>query len=221
MRGFCRSGQSGLGPDDDAFISRQSEVFLAEVAKTLDSARPPCRNRGERALALRLLDAVLHAHALAEPAIRAGVLPRAHGATIKQIEETRVSEGMQIWKLYNHGFVARTPSITVGFDLFRGPARFRWDGPDGRKAVDAPGFRWPTRWRPAGGPVRCAVHQPRASRPCRPYVAEAFLKRGKPVVAPDSALSGTPLHSEITHLKREADTVKRFPFRTARSSYSS
>ena len=39
---------------------------------------------------------------------------------IVEIEQTRVEEGMMIWKLYNHGFVVRTSSVTIGFDLVSG-----------------------------------------------------------------------------------------------------
>lgn len=39
---------------------------------------------------------------------------------ITEIENTRVTSGVRVWKLYNHGFVVRTPSVTLGFDLVRG-----------------------------------------------------------------------------------------------------
>lgn len=202
----------GLGAGDDAFIARQSEVFLAEVAKTLDTAPPILPEPRERALALRLLDAVLHdTHSPNQPSVQVFYHARMERA-IEQIEETRVSEGMQIWKLYNHGFVVRTPSITVGFDLFRGPARFRWDGPEERKAVDAPDF-----------PIADALAD-RLAAQCDalfvshehrdhadPYIVEAFLKQGKPVVAPEPVLKDTPLQGRITHMRREAHTVQALP----------
>ena len=49
-----------FGAGDDAFISRQSAALLAEVGKTLDAVPPSCPEPRERALALRLLAAVLH-----------------------------------------------------------------------------------------------------------------------------------------------------------------
>ena len=39
---------------------------------------------------------------------------------IDEIEQTEILDGARIWKLYNHGFIIRTRSVTVGFDLVRG-----------------------------------------------------------------------------------------------------
>ena len=75
-------------------LSRASQVFLAEVAKTLDSAPPAVPEPGERALALRLLMPCA-AHALAEPAIRAGVFHARMGGDQTDRGNAR-GEGMQI-----------------------------------------------------------------------------------------------------------------------------
>ena len=203
-----------LGAGDDAYLSRQTEAFLSEVVKTLDNVPPTVPEPRERTLALRLLDAVLHdTHSPNQPAVQAFYHTRMERA-IRQIEEMRVDEGIQIWKLYNHGFVARTKSVTVGFDLHRGASRFRWDGPDGRTSVEATGF-------PISDAVadrlaaQCDVlfisheHRDHAD----PYIAEAFVKQGKPVVAPESALRDAPFHGQITHMKREAHTVQSLPLR--------
>ncbi|NUM55755.1 MAG: MBL fold metallo-hydrolase [Candidatus Hydrogenedentes bacterium] len=206
-----------LGPGDDAFMSRQSEAFLSEIAKTLDTVPPAVPEPRERTLALRLLDAVLHdTHSPNQPSVQAFYHARMERA-IQQMEKSRTTEGMQIWKAYNHGFVVRTSSITVGFDLFRGPARFRWDGPEGRKGVDAPGFPIPDAWADRLA-AQCDVlfisheHRDHAD----PYVAEAFLKLGKPVVAPVSVFADTPLQGRITHMKREAHTVQELPIQNGK-----
>jgi len=34
-----------------------------------------------------------------------------------EIQTEQVTEGATIWQIYNHGFVVKTPSITIGFDL--------------------------------------------------------------------------------------------------------
>jgi len=206
-----------LGDGDDAFIARQSEAFLAEVSKTLDAVPPAVPEPRERTLALRLLDAVLHdTHAPNRPPVQAFYHARMHGA-IEQIEAARVTEGLQIWKLYNHGFVVRTPSITVGFDVFRGPSRFRWDGPEGRKAVDSLGFPFPDAIadRLAAQCDAMFISHEHGDH-ADPYVAETFLKLGKPVVAPESVFQGTPLHDRVTHLKREADTVQTLPIQNGK-----
>jgi len=37
--------------------------------------------------------------------------------TLLEIEEEQVTEGATIWQIYNHGFVVKTPTICIGFDL--------------------------------------------------------------------------------------------------------
>ncbi len=198
-----------LGSGDDAFVSRQSTALLAEIDKTLDAVPPAIPEPRERVLALRILDAVLHdTHSPNRVAVQDFYHARIESA-VKQIEETRVTEGMRIWKLYNHGFIVRTPSIAIAFDLYRGPAKFRWDGPTERKAVDSPGF-----------PISDALAD-RIAAQCDamfishehrdhadPVFTEAFLKLGKPVVAPEPVLKDTPQHARITHMKREAHTLQ-------------
>lgn len=201
-----------LGSGDDAFISRQSASLLAEVAITLDTNRPAIPEPRERTLALHLLDAVLHdTHAPNREAVQNFYHARIEAA-VKQIEESRVTDGMHIWKFYNHGFVVRTPSVTIAFDLHSGPAKFRWDGPNERKVVDSPTF-----------PISDALAD-RIAAQCDalfishehrdhadPVFAEAFLKLGKPVVAPEPVLQDTPQHARMTHMKREAHTVQTLP----------
>ena len=41
-------------------------------------------------------------------------------SAIASIEQTTVTQGARLWKLYNHGFVLRTPTVTIGMDLVRG-----------------------------------------------------------------------------------------------------
>ncbi|MBX7257876.1 MAG: MBL fold metallo-hydrolase [Candidatus Hydrogenedentes bacterium] len=202
-----------LQAGDDAFISRQQQAFLDEVSRTLEACPPAYPEPRERTLALRLIDAVLHdTHSPNREPVQQFFHARISQAA-DQIENTRVTEGLRIWKIYNHGFVVRTPSITVAFDLHRGAAKFRWDKPDGtRERVDSPNF--PFSVELAERIVKqCDVlfisheHGDHAD----PAVVELFIKQGKPVVAPDGVLKSTPLHESITHLKRDAHTIQKLP----------
>lgn len=77
---------------------------------------PPVRRH-----ALYMLDEPLHVlSAPAEPAV-SRFLNRQIEQAVLEIESERVTRGMTIWKLYNHGFVVKTPEVTVGFDLHQGP----------------------------------------------------------------------------------------------------
>lgn len=202
-----------LSERDDAYLDRQAEALLAHVADTLERLPPQYPEHGERRLALLLLDAILHdVYAPGRLAVQ-GFHHARIGRAIEEMEKTRVGEGALIWKLYNHGFVVRTSSVTLAFDLYRGPAAFRLDQPgDGQTLVPCPGFPLPEEL--AVRLVRqCDVlfvshqHADHADE----FIASVFIEQGKPVVAPEAAFEGTPIHGRITHLKREAHTLQRLP----------
>ena len=103
---------------------------LGYVKKGLESSPPAFPASVARQEALMLLDGPLHLD-------RANRFQSAHeflldrvSRAVEDIEKTRITTGSKIWKLYNHGFVVRTPSVTIGMDLVRG-----WwapEGPDGK-----------------------------------------------------------------------------------------
>lgn len=202
----------GLGPGDDAFISRQTAAFLEEADSVINENPPTWPEPTVRRLALYLVDAALHdTHAPNQPAVQEFYHERMERA-IADIEVTHPVAGLRIWKLYNHGFVVRTPSISVAFDAHRGPSAFRWDGPDGRKRVPSPGFPLPDALADrlvAQCDVLFVSHM--HGDHVDEHIIGAFLDQGKPVVAPETALAASPLHDRITHLKRKAHTVQTLP----------
>ena len=117
-----------------------------------------------------------------------------------EIENTSVSQGAVIWKLYNHCFVVRTATVTVAFDLTR--ARL-WR---------SEGFELPDDLV-ARIVEQCDVlfishrHGDHADE----WVAQTFLDQGKPVVAPPEVWEDKPIHQQITHLEREAHALQSLP----------
>ncbi|MDX9971710.1 MAG: hypothetical protein RBU21_01840 [FCB group bacterium] len=205
-----------MSPDDDAYMNRQAKELLGEVNDVLGRVTPVLPEPAERRLALRLVDAVLHeAYAAARPPVQAFYHGRIEKA-IAAMEATKVDDGAVIWKLYNHGFVVRTASVTVGFDLHRGaPGARGIQGPDGNKTtVETPGFPYPDAL--ADRLVKqCDVlfvsHKHRDH--VDTHIIQGFLDQGKPVVAPPDTLEDSPLYARITHLKREIDLVQELPVR--------
>jgi L-ascorbate metabolism protein UlaG (beta-lactamase superfamily) len=198
---------------DDAYLNRQAEALLAQVNKTLNGLPPRLPEPPERRLALLLLDAVLHDVYAPNRAPVQNFYHARVEAALDKMENTHLHEGAVIWKLYNHGFIVRTPTVTLAFDLYRGPQGFRVDDPaKGQTIVPAPGF--PLSDELASRLVReCDVlfishrHEDHADL----WIARAFLAQGKPVVAPPDVFEGTSIHGQVTHLKREAHTVQRLP----------
>lgn len=80
-------------------------------------AHPPAQ---ERQAALMMLDGPLHLVDANRFRSTRDFLVNRLTRAIESIEQTTVTHGARLWKLYNHGFVLRTPTVTVGMDLVRG-----------------------------------------------------------------------------------------------------
>jgi L-ascorbate metabolism protein UlaG (beta-lactamase superfamily) len=190
---------------EDNYMNRQSKFLLETVDQTLKKYPPLYPTPEARTLGLYLLDAVLHDKYIAhrEPAQKFYHERMANLAT--EIENTTVSEGMKIWKLYDMGFIVRTKSVTIAFDFISD------------NTPEAPGFALP--WKTMQRLIdQCDVlfishrHGDHASKD----VAKAFSKAGKPIVAPSQVWENDPEHKLITHLKREAHTIQKLPIKNGK-----
>jgi len=202
-----------LNAEDDAYLNRQAAAVLAQVNETLDRLPPQLPEPRERRLALLLLDAVLHdVYAPNRPPVQDFYHARIRHA-VDEMENTRVHQGAMIWKLYNHGFVVRTPTVTIAFDLYRGSAGFRvQDAEGGRTIVPAPGFPLPDELaNRLVGECDVLFISHRHGDHADERFAQAFLAQGKPVVAPPDVFEGSLIRDRITHLKREAHVLQRLP----------
>ncbi len=45
---------------------------------------------------------------------------------IEEIETCTVKTGVIIWQLYNMGYIVKTPTLTIGFDVVRGLKQYNW-----------------------------------------------------------------------------------------------
>jgi L-ascorbate metabolism protein UlaG (beta-lactamase superfamily) len=100
----------------DGYLSDQAEVLLDYVDATLQ-AYPPSAKPGEaRRLAFTALDAVLHETRYDDSPQFHAFLDKRLGRVAEALEGP-VKRGVTVYKLYNDGFVVRTPKLTVGFDF--------------------------------------------------------------------------------------------------------
>ena len=192
---------------EDDYTTRQSEFFLNLIENNLHTYPPQLETPEARMLTLYLLDVVLHDKyaAYREPVQQ--FFHRRVTQAVSEMEKTEVVSGIKIWKLYNIGFVVRTPSMTIAFDLVSG------------NTPEAEGFAVPdsTMQRIID---QCDVlfisHRHRDH--AQVEVAESFLDKGKVVVAPPQVWEGQEIHSRITHLKREAHTKQSLKLRDGKVS---
>jgi hypothetical protein len=142
-------------------------------------------------MALLMIDNVLHDPAAPE---RLAVKKFFHSRmelVLRGLTENHVQTGAMIWKLYNHGFIVRTSTVTIAFDLVTG------------RSAGAEGFPIPDAL--VEQIVRhCDVlfisHRHGDHADIR--VAQAFIDLDRPVVAPPEVWAGKPIHRRITHLER-------------------
>lgn len=184
-----------LNEREDAYLNRQAEAFLNQAQRTLLKFPPLYPEPSERFHGLLLLDAVLHdVHAAKRPPVQKFFHTRM-AAALKEIETTRVEEGARIWKLYNMGFIVRTKTVTVAFDLVRGDSARCREFALSTDIMD----RFVNQCDALFISHRHGDHVDEA-------VAQRFVEQGKPVVAPPQVWADKPIHKSITHLRREAHT---------------
>ena len=81
---------------------------------------PTLPEHRERGMAKLLMDAVFHENfAVYRKPVQQFFRERVD-QVIKELETTKVEKGVRIWKVYNMGFIARTKTVTIAFDLVTG-----------------------------------------------------------------------------------------------------
>ena len=186
----------------NAYINRQSAHFLTEIHTTLAQYPPQLPEPRERYLSLLLLDAVLHDVYAAQRIPVQQFFHQRIETAINQIENTTVRKGARIWKLYNMGFVVKTPSTTFAFDLISGAN------------TKSKGFAIPNDLmhrliKQCDALFISHLHPDHADQ----QVAQQFIDSGRPVVAPPQVWAGQPIHTSLTHLKRQSDLQQELKVR--------
>jgi len=189
-----------LNEVQNQFMDNQAEALLSQASEVFAEYPPAWPEPAARRSALLLLDGVLHdIYAPERPPVQEFFKTRMRKA-IEEIEQTEIAEGARIWKLYDHGFVVKTKTVTIGFDLIRG------------KSARAEGF--PINKEDMERLIKlCDVlfishyHGDHAEE----WVAQSFIDQGKPVVAPPQVWKNKAINKSITHLDRVPHTMQTLP----------
>ena len=198
-RALTQTGLLLSGPREAA-LGDGADDALRVVEAGLAKFPPVPDPRSERLNSLATLDAILHDEGAAErPAVQQFFHRRIERA-VAQMQRTRVQSGATVWQIYNHGFVVRTKSATVCFDLVR--AKYLPDFAISedlmKKIADQCDALFVSH-----------VHADHAES----FVAQCLVDQGKPVVAPEQVGYREPLYSHIVHLRPVAHKVQRLPIR--------
>ena len=186
-----------LNKEQNQYLNQQAEVLLDQANQILSKNLPNWPEPAVRRNALLLIDGVLHdVYAPQRPPVQKFLNNRINIAA-NEIEQTKIKNGARIWKLYNLGFIVRTKSVTIGFDLVN------------RKSAGIEGFF-------IGNEImkrlidQCDVlfvshyHDDHADE----WVAQQFIDQGKPVISPTDVWENKPIHKHITHLERAAHKIQ-------------
>jgi hypothetical protein len=154
-----------------------------------------------RRAALIRLDDILHIESAPRKEIVQKFYRSRMARVIAEIEKTKVTSGMRIWKLYNHGFLIRTPSVSFTFDLVPGTRSLGFSVPkDLMERLAAQ----------SDATFISHLHWDHANQD----VARMFLERGKPVIAPEGLWKDDAvLSAKLTYPLRSTDKVHRIPVR--------
>lgn len=171
----------------------------------LQNHLPALTEHPARRAALIRMDDVLHIESAPRtPLVQKFYRDRLEAA-IRDIEQTKVAEGMRIWKLYNHGFLVRTPSVSFTFDIVPG--------------TRTPGFTISSDLlerlvAQSDATFISHLHSDHANQ----QVAGMFLAHNKPVIAPEGVWTDiADLSSRLTYPKRATDTCIPFQSATTRA----
>ena len=189
---------SQLSQKDNDYLDRQAKVFLDTIQSILSENKATYPENRERGIAKLLMDAVFHEH---YAAFRKPVQQFFHdrvNEVIKELEETEIQEGIRIWKIYNMGFIARTKTVTLAFDLVSGITSGSEDFAMNSSQMDR-------LVKQCDALLITHRHQDHAEK----NIAQRFIDLGLPVLSPDEVWSGDPIHSEIIHPDRNGDKLQK------------
>jgi L-ascorbate metabolism protein UlaG (beta-lactamase superfamily) len=165
-----------------AFLNRQAECSLNLINQSIEEYPPVEGQPLIRKSALYNLDAILHETKYDQsPELHQFMATRITSALDKMSQP--VKGEMEIYKLYNDGFVVRTNTVTFAFDLYRGDSLV----PDSlmQAVVDKCDILFISH-----------IHRDHADL----QVAEMFIKEGKPVWGPTNLWEN---NKDIYHIRSE------------------
>jgi len=187
-----------LSQKDNDYLDRQAKVFLDTVQSILSKYPPIAHDNSSRNMAKLLMDAVFHEHFAAYRKPAQQFFHARIEKVIKELEETEVLDGVRIWKVYDMGFIARTKTVTLAFDLVSGITSGSHDfamNPDEIKRIV--------------GQCDALLITHRHEDHAEMKVAEQFIELGLPVLAPEEVWPDNPIHSKIIHPERIAEKVQQ------------
>lgn len=167
----------------------------------LANYRPSIPEHPLRRAALIRLDDILHLESAPRNQLVQKFYVNRMRRAIEEIEQSKVESGMRIWKLYNCGFLVRTPTVSYVFDIVPG--------------LSIPGFTVPPELmdrlvKQADAHFISHFHNDHANQ----SVVRLFLAQNKPVIAAEGLWKNLPeFASKLIYPQRSTEIVHSVPVR--------
>lgn len=116
--------RSSLWKNPDTYLPEQAFRMFDLINQALNEFPPTVGETTERKLALYLFDAMLH-ETKYDDSEALFQFTDARMEHLMKILKEPVKKGLFIYKVYNDGFIARTQSVTIAFDIVRGKSKGR------------------------------------------------------------------------------------------------
>jgi L-ascorbate metabolism protein UlaG (beta-lactamase superfamily) len=143
-----------------------------------------------------MIDNVMHdEQAPYRPAVQEFFQYRIENA-IEEIKTLKVEKGAVIWKMYNHTWIVKTPSVTIGFDIQRGISSipgFILDKEKMKELINAVDILFISHFH---------------SDHTDSWVTESFIEQNKPVVSTPGIFENLPVYNKILHPERKENKVQ-------------
>ncbi len=174
-------------------MDRQAKVFLDTINAILAENPPSIRQSRERNYALLLMDAVFHEKYAAFRKPAQTFFHSRIDRMIEELETSQITSGAKVWKIYNMGFIVRTQSVTIAFDLVSGRSSRSED------------FKIPEdQMKRLIKQCDILFISHRHSDHAEKQVVDEFQRLGRPVLAPEQLSKDRTEFSNIIHPERVA-----------------
>ena len=105
----------------ETMIQDQASLIFEQVHKVLVNNPPSVTTNDERKLALFSIDVLLHDNRLDNSKVFYEYVEKSYQNVVDKLgNEKPKADEVRIYRLYNHGFVVQSSSVTVGIDIIRG-----------------------------------------------------------------------------------------------------
>lgn len=186
--------------DKDGVLNAQTELTFDLVDEILACDTPSVSAPSQaRRAALYLLDQIFHDTRLDGSPLVGGFLDRRMSLVLDDLTR-RIDEGIKVYKLYNDGWIVRTPEVTIGWDVCRDRVAGDYDR---RLMADSIAVALADACD-----ILFLTHN--HGDHVDPLIIDRMVAAGKPVIAPDQIM---PDNAGVTHTRRE--TIWEEVFRAA------